>query len=144
MYRFVRGRACTSEDLTRERIWRGVARRLAEWHARLPVGMETGANRPKAKEKPNGRNLTSLLPTKPGQPPEDAKALTLGQATPSLWNVLQKWICALPTQTESQKHRKVVLGREVQRTVAELGHRPGLGRDGVRLVPFPVAVGLSR
>lgn len=144
MYRFIRGRACTAKDLMREHIWRGVARRLAEWHARLPVNLETGANRPKAKEKSSAGKLPSLLPAKPGQVPEDAKALTPEQANPNLWNVLHKWICALPTQNEFQKHRKVVLERELQRTVAELGHRPGLGQHGVRLIPFPVAVGLSR
>lgn len=137
MYRFIRGRVCTSEDLSREHIWRGVARRLAEWHGRLPVSVETGTNRPKAKEKPNARKLPSLLPEKPGRWPEDAEAFTPEQANPTLWTVLQKWICALPTQTESQKVRKDVLEKELQRTVAELGHRPGFGQHVVCLLPFP-------
>ena len=144
MYRFIRGRVCTSEDLTREHIWRGVARRLAEWHARLPVNLETGANRQKAREKLYAKNLPSFSSAKPGKLTEVAKVLTPERTKPNLWNVLQKWIYALPTQTESQKQRKVALEKELQRTMAELEHRPGLGQDGVRLVPFPVAVGLRR
>ena len=144
MYRFIRGRVCTSEDLTREHVWRGVARRLAEWHARLPVSLETGANRPKVKEKTNSRKLSPLLPAQPGHLSQDAKALTPEGANPNLWNVLQKWICALPTQTETQKHRKAVLERELQRTVAELGHLRGLGQYGVRLITFPVVIGSCR
>lgn len=140
MYRFIRGRVCTSEDLTREHIWRGVARRLAEWHARLPISLETGVNRTKAKEKTNARNMASLLPVKTGQLVGDAEALTPEQVNPNLWTVLQKWICALPTQTKSQRNRKAMLDRELQRTMTELGHRPGLGQHGVSQLFFPVVV----
>lgn len=144
MYRFIRGRVCTSEDLTREHIWRGVARRLAEWHARLPVSLETGANRPKALEKTKARKLSPLLPAQPGHLSPDANALAPEEANPSLWNVLQKWIYALPTQSETQKHRKAELERELQRTVAELGHSRGIGQYGVRLIPFPIVIGSGR
>lgn len=144
MYRFIRGRVCTSEDLTREHIWRGVARRLAEWHARLPISFGTGANRPKAKEKTNARNLPSLLLAKPGRLAEDAKILAPEQVNPNLWNVLRKWICALPTHTKSQKHRNFVLERELQRTMAELGHRPGLGEHGVCHLSCPRRIKLAK
>lgn len=143
MYRFIRGRVCTSEDLTREHIWRGVARRLAEWHARLPVDLKTGPNKPNVKENPNRRKRPSFLPVKPSQLTEDIKVLAAEQAPPTLWTVLHKWICALPTQTELEKHRKIELGRELQRTIGEIGHRPGLGRDGVGVAPCPAAVGLK-
>lgn len=143
MYRFIRGRVCTSEDLTREHIWRGVARRLAEWHARLPISSETGANRLKTKEKTNGRNLPSLLPAKPDELVGDAEALAPEKVNPTLWNVLQKWICALPTHTKAQKNRKVVLNRELQRTMTELGHQPGLGQHGVSRFSFLVVIGSS-
>src|SRR6516165_9452861 len=36
LYKYIRGRVCSPEDLTREAVWRGVARRLAEWHAIVP------------------------------------------------------------------------------------------------------------
>lgn len=140
MYRFIRGRVCTSEDLRQEHIWRGVARRLAEWHARLPISVEIGTNSPKAKAETNARKLPSLLPATLGQLPEVAEALTPEQANPTIWNVLQKWIYALPTQTEPQKRRKVGLERELQRTVAELGHLTGLRQHRVHLFPFPIVV----
>lgn len=139
LYRFIRGRVCTSEDLAREQIWRGVARRLAEWHAVLPITAEPGTTRPKSKEKPNGWKLPLPLPSPPQTrlSPEDVSPLVPGKIAPNLWTVLQKWICALPTRTESEKHRKILLQNELQRTVTDLGDRPGLGQDGVRLVPFP-------
>ncbi|KAA8911847.1 putative ethanolamine kinase [Sphaerosporella brunnea] len=41
-YRFVPGRPCEPEDLGKEAIWRGVARRLGEWHAILPTTVSGG------------------------------------------------------------------------------------------------------
>ena len=37
LYNFLPGRVCTPADLSTEPIWRAVARRLGEWHARLPL-----------------------------------------------------------------------------------------------------------
>ncbi|KAH6877096.1 kinase-like domain-containing protein [Thelonectria olida] len=36
-YQFLEGTACSVEDLANERIWRGVAREFANWHAVLPT-----------------------------------------------------------------------------------------------------------
>jgi len=41
MYRFIEGKVSSPEDLRRREIYRGVARRLAEWHASLPVSAVT-------------------------------------------------------------------------------------------------------
>ncbi|KAK0103009.1 hypothetical protein ONS95_000807 [Cadophora gregata] len=36
-YGFVPGKVCSPSDLALEPVWRGVARRMAEWHATLPL-----------------------------------------------------------------------------------------------------------
>lgn len=38
-YGFVPGIVCSPMDLGRDRVWRGVARKMAEWHASLPVDL---------------------------------------------------------------------------------------------------------
>ncbi len=45
---------------------------------------------------------------------------------------MQKWVFALPTTTEAKMKRKDVLQKELERTVSELGHIPGLGNHPVR------------
>ena len=44
---------------------------------------------------------------------------------------MQKWVYALPTKNEIEIKRKSVLQEELERTVAELGDKPGLGGNGV-------------
>lgn len=44
---------------------------------------------------------------------------------------MQKWVLALPTSTETEKRRKDGLQKELERTVADLGDKPGLGGHGV-------------
>lgn len=124
LYRFIRGQVCTPEDLRREDVWRGVARRLGEWHARLPIVFESGESH--------------FLPaSKPTLSKAAINGITPEQGTPNLWTVMQKWILALPATTNAERTRKNVLQKELRRTVAELGDTPGLGKDGVRGSPSP-------
>ena len=44
---------------------------------------------------------------------------------------MQKWIFALPTTNEAEIQRNKVLQKELERTVADLGDKPGLGGNGV-------------
>lgn len=118
LYRFIRGRVCTPEDLTRGDVWRGIARRLGEWHARLPIIFESGEPNP-------------LSACKPTLSKAAINGITPGRGTPNLWTVMQKWILALPATTDAEMTRKNVLQKELQRTVAELGNTPGIGKDGV-------------
>src|SRR5690242_3255837 len=37
LYKFVPGSVCSPADLRRPDVWRGVAQRLGEWHATLPI-----------------------------------------------------------------------------------------------------------
>ena len=128
MYRFIQGRVCSSADLTQEAIWKGVARRLAEWHATLPII----ATEPTAKISNNqeGINL-DFSPSQRMPSLAEINAITPNKATPNIWTVMQKWIFALPTGSEAQQKRKAVLQEELKRTATELGNTPGLGKDGV-------------
>ena len=44
---------------------------------------------------------------------------------------MQKWVFALPTTNEAEVKRKKSLQNELERTVADLGAKPGLGGNGV-------------
>ena len=128
MYRFIRGHVSSSEDLTSEPVWRGVARRLGQWHATLPIisagktavvadaGMEVPLN-------PSAPTSTASL--------EEINAITPAKPTPNVWTVMQKWVFALPTTSESEVKQQRVLQKELERTVADLGDKPGLGGNGV-------------
>ena len=62
---------------------------------------------------------------------KEVNAITPSKPTPNIWTVMQKWILALPTTNEIEVKRKKVLQKELERTVADLGDKPGLGGNGV-------------
>ncbi|KAL8689893.1 MAG: hypothetical protein Q9218_004542 [Villophora microphyllina] len=129
IYRFIRGQVCTSNDLTRERVWRGVARRLAEWHALLPVNdvlSSTAANETNGPPSPLVQQPSDARPST-----EDINKITPDKLAPNVWTVIQKWIFALPAGSEVEKMRKETLQKELERTVAELADIPSLGNDGL-------------
>ena len=130
MYRFIQGRVCSSEDLTKEPVWRGVARRLGEWHAVLPIvsGVSTAA----VQENDTGISLLGSH-SKSSPSSETINGITPGKPTPNIWTVMHKWILALPVNTDAEKQRQPRLRKELERTLKELGDRPGLGKDGVIL-----------
>jgi ethanolamine kinase len=57
--------------------------------------------------------------TAPGKPP------------PNVWTTMQKWIFALPTDTDAQRERQALLQEELKQMVKKLSQRPGLGKNGV-------------
>lgn len=128
IYRFIRGHVTSSEDLTSEPVWRGVARRLGQWHATLPIisAGKTAVVADAGMEVP----LKSLGPT-PTASLEEINAITPSKPTPNVWTVMQKWVFALPTTNETEVKHKEVLQKELERTVADLGDKPGLGGNGV-------------
>jgi ethanolamine kinase len=89
-------------------IWKAVAARMGEWHGTLP---------------------TSTTP-----PPSPASSSSASSSEPdvTLWNVLQKWISALPDASKSQKERKELLQKELD--LLQLGEDEGgfniKGQDG--------------
>ena len=110
-----------------EPVWRGVAHRLGEWHATLPiVSAERTAVVQDAVEVPLTTTIPKSLPSL-----EKINAITPGKPTPNVWTIMQKWVFALPTSNESEIKRKDVLQKELERTVSELGDTPGLGGNGV-------------
>ncbi|MCJ1465083.1 hypothetical protein MMC07_003699 [Pseudocyphellaria aurata] len=118
LYRFIRGRVCKPEDLRRENVWRGVARRLGEWHARLPIVFES--------EEPHIPSASKLNISEPA-----INGNTSGKGIPNLWSVMQKWVLALPATTDQERTRKNVLQKELKRSVMELGGTLGLGKNGL-------------
>ncbi|EAW07694.1 putative ethanolamine kinase [Aspergillus clavatus NRRL 1] len=129
LYRFIRGRPSTHTDLVRAPIWRGVARRLGQWHAVLP-SRGNGAVHPPAKKMPFGHQVDMDLEHLPKEE-VDFPVIRPRQPGPSMWTVLQKWVLALPTATEEQRTRRLDLQKELERVVSELDDGRGLGEDGL-------------
>jgi ethanolamine kinase len=128
MYEFIQGRVCTSEDLSREPIRRGVARKLGEWHSVLPIA---SVNKTKGTDHTNGVPASDVSCPKVSSHYQRIKSATPGKVAPNLWTVLQKWILALPRETEAQMKRNDLLQVELGRIVNEFGNLRGLGKDGV-------------
>lgn len=114
MYRFIRGRATVPEDLRKPSIYLAVAKRLAQWHAKVPCLPST----PAVDDVSNGVPSADLIV--PGKP------------SPNVWTVMQKWILALPTRTDAELQRQGQLQEELTRTIQDLSQRPGLGKNSVR------------
>ena len=130
LYRFIQGRVCTPQDLISEPVWRGVARRLGEWHGSLPIDSV-----PDSKPLTNGTNgiacngdVSHGTDSAPFQP---SRAIAARSPKPNIWAVMQKWVLALPAGTEAEKERKVQLQNELERSFFELDHIGGLGREGL-------------
>lgn len=124
LYRFIRGRVTTPDDLTRQAVWRGVARRLGQWHAILPINVNLDASTSKEDESSSEADV---------QPKKRKRAITdVRTQGPNLWTVTAKWIAALPSATEQQKARNSRLQVELERIRGELDDGQGLGETGVR------------
>jgi ethanolamine kinase len=128
LYRFVRGEVTSPEDLRRPTIYQAVARRLAQWHATVPcLPGRTGHSRKSSR-------TDSLAPTNDEEFQKAIDGIAPGKPSPNVWTVMQKWIFALPTDTEAQRARQAALQMELTKIVSELSQREGLGRNGVRNV----------
>ncbi|KAL9101701.1 MAG: hypothetical protein Q9163_003066 [Psora crenata] len=123
IYKFIRGQVCTPADLQKEPIWRGVARRLAQWHALLPIVAD-------GKRAVVRDDAEIALAQSPQTALDGVNAISPGKPVPNIWTVMQKWIFALPTSTKGELDQKAKLQRELARSAAELGHTPGLGGNG--------------
>ncbi|KAE8371178.1 putative ethanolamine kinase [Aspergillus bertholletiae] len=126
LYRFIRGRPATHEDLVTASIWHGVARRLGQWHAVLPIG---GAAAPALSEVENV--FLNSVDVHPSKKDIDFPLVKPRRSGPNMWTVLQKWILALPSATDEQRKRRLDLQRELERVVSELDDGEGIGEDGL-------------
>ncbi|KAJ9668621.1 hypothetical protein H2201_001263 [Coniosporium apollinis] len=137
LYKFIPGEVCSPSDLRRPEIWRGVARRLAEWHATLPISsISSEPNLEAQNGVPNGhRREDSPVPMVqqkrgPGtsdQAPTEEAPITSGKPVPNLWTVMQKWIAALPAGTEAERKRQAMLRTELVWLAGRLADTPGIG-----------------
>ncbi|KAG8533473.1 uncharacterized protein KY384_002256 [Bacidia gigantensis] len=127
LYRFIRGRVCTPPDLTKEHIWRGVAQRIAQWHASLPVVTE---GRKAAIKDDIVVPLGQTIPKIPGAT-EKMYAITPNTPVPNIWTVMQKWVLALTTGTSDEREKRDMLQVEIERSAKELSDTPGLGGNGL-------------
>lgn len=140
LYRFIRGSVTSPEDLRKSDIYLAVARRLAQWHATVPclagkthVSDKLVAQSAEilAKVNQSGKgdgNFNSLQ--------EAIDGIAPNKQAPNVWTVMQKWIFALPTETPAQKERQALLQSELRSLVADLGQRPGLGKENVSIPPL--------
>ncbi|KAK4131934.1 kinase-like protein [Trichocladium antarcticum] len=131
MYRFIQGTVTHPEDLRKPIIYKAVARRLAEWHAVVPcISARTGHSRKNSRaDGTTPPALDSNLGDAEFQLALDGVAP--GKPPPNVWTVMQKWIFALPTDTEAQRARQAELQQELRALVSELSQRPGLGAHGL-------------
>lgn len=124
----------TPSTLIQPRVWRGVARRLAQWHAVLPIKecVNVTPEQDEQESEPDPLDVTNpVVPAKPSTNTEDITPITPRQEGPNLWTVLQKWILALPVATDQERLRRKQLQQEVERIVGELDDGEGLGEGGV-------------
>lgn len=125
LYKFIRGSVASTDDLRDPGIYTAVARRLAEWHARIPCLPSA----PAAASETNGDSVLSRRR-------QSIDSAAPGKPAPNMWTVMQKWIFALPTDTEQQRERQAMLQAESDQLVKDLSQRPGLGKNGVSVTPL--------
>lgn len=128
LYCFIRGHVTSPSDLIQPSVWRGVARRLGQWHAVLPITSSADDS-----QTPSSSAQEDYDINKPDGTPKASTITPIQprQAGPNLWTVLQKWILALPVQTEEQRSRQKLLQTELERTLSELDDGSGIGENGV-------------
>ncbi|KUI66220.1 putative ethanolamine kinase [Cytospora mali] len=129
MYRFIRGSVTHPEDLRKPEIYLAVAGRLAQWHATVPC--LPGKTHVSERMTGHCAEILAGAVKKYATLQEAIDDAAPGKQAPNVWTVMQKWIYALPTETEVQKERQQRLQGELVKLVAELSHRPGLGQDGM-------------
>ncbi|KAF2667474.1 kinase-like protein [Microthyrium microscopicum] len=110
LYRFISGKVCSPADLRRSDVWRAVARRLAEWHATLPISAIL--------DKPGEKNSS--------KGPFETMSKISSLPSPNIWTVMYRWSCALPDQTDSQSNRKAMIQKELEWMAEKLGDVPGI------------------
>jgi len=122
LYRFIPGEACTPQDLTNSPIWHAIARRLGEWHARIPVAAVVAASHAPQMEGHHNN-----------QPTDGHPASSISTKTPNatIWSVMEQWVQALPSSTDKQRARQTLLRQELERSFHELDNSHGLGEAGL-------------
>lgn len=131
LYRFITGKVARAHDLSDPPIMLGIARRLAQWHATVPCLASPIPGQDGVNGRPNG-NLTSAA-NGDGQRSQQEMIdnAAPGKPPPNAWTTMQKWILALPTDTEARRERQARLQSELEEMIQKLSQRPGLGQNGL-------------
>ncbi|KFY93718.1 hypothetical protein V498_04297 [Pseudogymnoascus sp. VKM F-4517 (FW-2822)] len=129
VYRYISGSVTAPGDLRNRDVYTAVAKRLAQWHAVVPCLPNTRV----PVEEVASEAMEAMVPTERRDPEVQRKidGVAPGKVAPNVWTVTQKWIYALPTATEEQRARQAELQKELERTIAELSDRPGLGKNSL-------------
>ncbi|KAK3394566.1 kinase-like domain-containing protein [Podospora didyma] len=130
MYRFVQGTVTQPEDLRKPAIYKAVARKLAQWHAVVPcIPGRTGHSRKNSRA--DDGNAPSFASLGDAEFQQAIDGIAPGKPSPNVWTVMQKWIFALPSDTDAQRAVQAELQKELGTLVSELSQRPGLGANGL-------------
>lgn len=100
-------------------MWRGVAQRLGEWHATLPISSISSTCPAPSQLAATQNNKRASLAAMAN--------LTPGKPIPNVWTTMQKWISALPIATTAQTARRDELMKELESLTEMLGDTPGIG-----------------
>jgi ethanolamine kinase len=117
LYKYITGTVCAPADLRRPEVWRGVAQRLGEWHATLPIASISSTCPAPAQISPHNKRASLV----------EMAQLTPGKPIPNVWTTMQRWILALPTSTTAQSTRRDQLMHELESLTKLLGDTPGVG-----------------
>ncbi|KAF5529336.1 ethanolamine kinase [Fusarium mexicanum] len=150
MYRYILGKPARAQDLREPLILSAIARRLAHWHATVPCLPDPNHSRDdkhvNGETKPNGLangntgtngdsqtkgNTNGIMNEDNKSRQEQIDNTAPGKAPPNMWTTMQKWIFALPTDTDAQRQRQALLQAELKEMVQKLSQRPGLGKNGL-------------
>ncbi|KAG9783402.1 Ethanolamine kinase [Exophiala dermatitidis] len=127
LYRYIIGQVCSPQDLISEPVWRAVAKRLGEWHARLPVtSMVPDRDANGAVDGVDGASEPA-----PGSEPQHCSHPGARKPAQNIWEVMQKWTDALPCDTPKQSARKELLQNELNRSIRDLDSGRGPGTNGL-------------
>jgi ethanolamine kinase len=117
LYKYIPGIVCTPADLRRPEIWRGVAQRLGEWHATLPISSISSTCPAPSQISPHNKRASLV----------DMASLTPGKPIPNVWTTMQQWIRALPSSTTALAARRDLMMHELESLTKMLGDTPGVG-----------------
>lgn len=122
LYRFIPGRVASVEDLAVPSIFNAVARRLGQWHGTIELkALKQQSNLTGVKRRiAPGSGVPEIV--EDGDTSDSASDISDDAASKSgLWNVMQKWINALPENTTEERSRKAELFTELDWLTIESG-----------------------
>lgn len=106
LYGFLPGRVCTPQHLLKEPIWRAVAVRLGEWHARLPLPGSKVKGGSQGEPETENRQVATTIPTAP--------------QSRTIRTVMQEWVEAIPSKPPEAETRKNELQKALHKSFSEL------------------------